>query len=71
MTSRRKDMGSDLDLVLKGELDIVKFCATRNVTPRTAYVWCLERCTSEEQRNEVKSKMEEYLSTTGQAALLD
>ena len=53
-------MGADIDLVLKGELEIEKFCATRNVTPRTAYVWCLERATSEEQREKVKQLMKEY-----------
>lgn len=60
MTSRRKDMRSDLDLVLSGELDINKYCATRNVTPRTAFVWCLERARSEEEREKVKSWMKEY-----------
>ena len=53
-------MGSDIDLVLKGELEIDKFCATRNVSPRTAYVWCLERTTSEEQKEKVKTSMHEY-----------
>ena len=53
-------MGADIDLVLKGELEIDKFCATRNVSPRTAFVWCLERTTSEEQREKVKSWMQEY-----------
>ena len=60
MTSRRKFMGSDIDLVLKGELEIDKFCATRNVSPRTAYVWCLERCTTDEQHEKVKKWMREY-----------
>ena len=57
---RRIDTGSDLDLVMKGELDIDKFCATRNVSPRTAYVWCLERAKTEEQRDMVKKWMQEY-----------
>ena len=56
-------MGADIDLVLKGELDITKFCATRNVSPRTAYIWCLERCTSEEQREKVKKQMEDYFKS--------
>ena len=60
MTSRRKFMGADIDLVLKGEMEIDKFCATRNVSPRTAYVWCLERATTEEQRNKVKTWMRDY-----------
>ena len=60
MTSRRKFMGADIDLVLKGEFEIDKFCATRNVSPRTAYVWCLERATTEEQREKVKKWMREY-----------
>ena len=60
MTSRRKDMRSDLDLVLSGELAIDKYCATRNVTPRTAFVWCLERARSEEEREKVKTWMKEY-----------
>ena len=60
MTSRRKDMRSDLDLVLSGELEMDKFCATRSVSPRTAYVWCLERARSEEQREEIKKKMKDY-----------
>ena len=60
MTSRRKFMGADIDLVLKGELEIDKFCATRNVSPRTAYVWCLERTKSDEERNKVKKWMKEY-----------
>ena len=60
MTSRRKDMGSDLDLVLKGELEMDKFCATRNVSPRTAYVWCLERARTEEEREKVKKLMKDY-----------
>ena len=60
MTSRRKFMGADIDLVLKGEMEIDKFCATRNVSPRTAYVWCLERVTTEEQREKVKTWMKEY-----------
>ena len=53
-------MGADIDLVLKGELEIDKFCATRNVSPRTAYVWCLERATTEEQREKIKKLMKEY-----------
>ena len=57
---RRRNTDSDLDMVLRGELDIDKFCATRNVTPRTAYVWCLERAKSEEEREKVKSWMKEY-----------
>ena len=60
MTSRRKFMGADIDLVLKGEMEIDKFCATRNVSPRTAYVWCLERATTEEQREKIKKLMKEY-----------
>ena len=60
MTSRRKFMGSDIDLVLKGEMEIDKFCATRSVSPRTAYVWCLERATTEEQKEKVKKWMKEY-----------
>ena len=53
-------MGADIDLVLKGEMEIDKFCATRNVSPRTAYVWCLERATTEEQREKIKKLMKEY-----------
>lgn len=60
MTSRRIDMGSDLDLVLRGELDIDKFCATRSVSPRTAFVWCLERARSEEEREKIKQWMKDY-----------
>ena len=60
MTSRRRFMGADIDLVLKGELDIEKFCATRNVSPRTAYIWCLERARSEEEKEKVKSWMKTY-----------
>ncbi len=60
MTSRRRDMHSDLDLVLNGELEIDKYCATRNVTPRTAFVWCLERARSEEEREKVKKWMKDY-----------
>ncbi len=60
MTSRRKFMGSDIDLVLKGEMEIDKFCATRNVSPRTAYVWCLERAVNEEQKEKVKTWMKDY-----------
>ena len=60
MTSRRRDMRSDIDMVLSGELEIDKFCATRNVSPRTAYVWCLERAHSEEEREKVKRWMKEY-----------
>lgn len=63
MTSRRIFMGADIDLVLKGELDINKFCATRNVSPRTAYVWCLERARSEEERDKVRSWMKEYFKS--------
>ena len=62
MTSRRKFMGADIDLVLKGEMEIDKFCATRNVSPRTAYVWCLERATTEEQCEKVKKWMKEYFN---------
>ena len=57
---RRRDTNSDLDLVMRGELEIDKFCATRNVTPRTAYVWCLERAKSEEDREKVKRWMKDY-----------
>lgn len=53
-------MGADIDLVLKGELDIDKFCATRSVSPRTAYIWCLERARTEEEREKVKRWMKEY-----------
>ena len=60
MTSRRKFMGADIDLVLAEKLDIEKFCATRNVSPRTAYVWCLERTHTKEEREKVKKWMEEY-----------
>lgn len=60
MDSRRRNMGSDIDMVLNGELPIDKFCATRGVSQATAYVWCLERCKSEEQREEIKKKLEEY-----------
>lgn len=60
MTSRRRDMHSDLDFVLNGELEIDKYCATRNVTPRTAFVWCLERARSEEEREKVKKWMKDY-----------
>ena len=59
---RRKYTGSDLDFVLKGELEIEKFCATRNVTPRTAFVWCLERAKSEEEKEKVKQWMKDYFS---------
>ena len=60
MTSRRKDMRSDIDMVLSEELAIDKFCATRSVSPRTAFVWCLERTRSEEEREKVKQWMKEY-----------
>lgn len=60
---RRIITDSDLDLVMKGELEIEKFCATRNVTPRTAYVWCLERAKSDEQREKIKMQMKEYFAT--------
>ena len=60
MTSRRRDMRSDIDLVLSGELDIEKFCATRSVSPRTAYIWCLERARTEEEKEKVKRWMKEY-----------
>lgn len=60
MTSRRKYMGGDIDQVLKGELEIEKFCATRSVSPRTAYIWCLERATTEEERKKVKKWLKEY-----------
>ena len=53
-------MGADIDLVLNGELEIDKFCATRNVSPRTAFVWCLERCRTEDEREKVKKWMKEY-----------
>jgi hypothetical protein len=53
-------MGSDIDQVLNGELPVDKFCATRGVSPRTAYIWCLERCTTENQREEIKKKLQEY-----------
>ncbi len=62
MTSRRRDMGSDVDLVLSGALEIDKFCATRSVSPRTAYVWCLERAKSEDEREKVKGWMREYFA---------
>lgn len=62
MTSRRKDMRSDLDLVLSGELEINKYCATRNISPRTAYIWCLERARSEEEREKVKKWMRDFLT---------
>lgn len=57
---RRRDTNSDLDMVMKGELEIDKFCATRNVTPRTAYVWCLERAKTEDEREKVKKWMKDY-----------
>ncbi len=53
-------MGADIDLVLKEELEIDKFCATRSVSPRTAFVWCLERAKSEEEREKVKKWMKDY-----------
>ena len=69
MTSRRKYMGSDIDMVLSEELAVDKFCASRGVSPRTAYVWCLERCRSEEERDKVKKWMEEYFSKEANAGL--
>ena len=60
MTSRRIDMRSDIDMVLSGELEIDKFCATRSVSPRTAYIWCLERARSEEEREKVKKWLKDY-----------
>lgn len=60
---RRRITNSDLDLVMKGELEIEKFCATRNVSPRTAYVWCLERAKSDDEREKIKSKMKDYFNT--------
>jgi len=60
MTSRRRYMGADIDQLLNGELDIEKFCATRSVSPRTAYIWCLERAKSEEEREKVKTWLKEY-----------
>jgi|GEM_PF-2398573 len=60
---RRINTNSDLDLVMKGELEIEKYCATRNVTPRTAYVWCLERAKSDEEREKIKGQMKEYFAT--------
>lgn len=60
MTSRRKFMGGDIDLVLKGEMGIEKFCATRNVSPRTAFIWCLERTTTEEEKEKVTKWMKDY-----------
>ncbi len=60
---RRRITNSDLDLVMKGELEMEKFCATRNVSPRTAYVWCLERAKSEDEREKIKSKMKDYFNT--------
>ncbi len=59
---RRVITDSDLDLVMRGELEIEKFCATRNVTPRTAYVWCLERAKTEDQREKIKEQMKDYFS---------
>lgn len=56
-------MRSDIDMVLSGELAIDKFCATRSVSPRTAFVWCLERTRSEEEREKVKQWMKEYFKT--------
>ena len=63
MTSRRKDKRADIDMVLSEELAIDKFCATRSVSPRTAFVWCLERTRSEEEREKVKQWMKEYFKT--------
>lgn len=60
MTSRRRYMGADIDMVLNGELAIEKFCATRGVSPKTAYGWCLERATTEEDIEKVKGWMKEY-----------
>lgn len=57
---RRRVTNSDLDLVMKGELEIEKFCATSNVSPRTAYVWCLERAKSESEIEKIKKLMKEY-----------
>lgn len=59
---RRRITNSDLDLVMKGELEIDKFCATRNVSPRTAYVWCLERAKSDDEREKIKAQMKDYFS---------
>jgi metal-dependent amidase/aminoacylase/carboxypeptidase family protein len=60
---RRINTNSDLDLVMRGELEIEKYCATRNVTPRTAYVWCLERAKSDEEREKIKGQMKDYFAT--------
>lgn len=60
MDSRRRNMGSDIDMVLSGELPVDKFCATRGLSPRTAYVWCLERSKSEEERERIKKLLDEY-----------
>lgn len=53
-------MGSDIDMVLDGELEMDKFCATRSVSPRTALVWCLERAKTEQEKEKVKKWMKDY-----------
>ena len=68
MASRGMELGGDLDKLAYASQDefdalLKKFCATKNVRPDTAIRWCMQRSLSEEQKNFIQSKFEEYYNS--------
>jgi hypothetical protein len=68
MGSRGMQLGGDLDNVAyakQDEFDAVlkKFCATKNCKPDTAMRWALQRALSNDQKQFIEKKLEEYFAS--------
>ena len=69
MASRGMELGGDLDKLAYAspeEFDTLlkKFCATKNARPDSAIRWAMQRALTEEQKNFIKSKFEEYYNSS-------
>ncbi len=65
MGSRGLGLGGDLDNMAYAKPDefdaaVKKFCLTKNCKPDSAMRWALQRALTEEQRQFIESKLEEY-----------
>lgn len=68
MCTRGIQLGGDIDNLAYAkpeEFDAVlkKFCATKNCKPDSAMRWALQRALSEDSRNFIRSKMQEYYNS--------
>jgi len=65
MGSRGMELGGDLDNLAYSkpeefDANLKKFCATKNVKSDTAMRWALQRAMNEDQRNFIKTKLDEF-----------